>query len=30
MIPLVDDFIVELNKKEKKIIFNLPEGLTEL
>jgi 16S rRNA processing protein RimM len=30
MIPLVDEFIVELNKKEKKIIFNLPEGLTEL
>ena len=30
MIPLVDEFIVELNKKEKKIILNLPEGLTEL
>jgi len=30
MIPLVDDFLVELNRKEKRMIFKLPEGLINL
>ena len=30
MIPLVDEFLVEVKRKEKKLIFNLPEGITEL
>ncbi|MFN8286139.1 MAG: ribosome maturation factor RimM [Chitinophagales bacterium] len=30
MIPLVDDFIVELNKRKKQIVLSLPEGLLEL
>lgn len=30
MIPLVDDFVVELNKRRKQVIFDLPEGLLEL
>ena len=30
MIPLVDEFLVEVKRKEKKLIFNLPQGITEL
>lgn len=30
MIPLVDEFLVEVKRKEKQLIFNLPEGITEL
>lgn len=30
MIPLVDDFLVELNREEKRMIFKLPEGLINL
>ena len=30
IIPLVDDFIVGINKRKKEIIFDLPEGLLEL
>ena len=30
MIPLVDDFIIELNRTEKTLTFDLPEGLTTL
>ena len=30
MIPLVDEFLIEVKRKEKKLIFNLPEGITEL
>ena len=30
MIPLVDDFLVEVSRDKKKIIFNLPEGLINL
>jgi|TARA_B110000914_G_scaffold176762_1_gene158189 16S rRNA processing protein RimM len=30
MIPLVDDFLINLNKKNKIITFNLPEGLIDL
>ena len=30
MIPLVDEFLIELNKRNKIITFNLPEGLIDL
>ena len=30
MIPLVDEFLIDLNKKNKIITFNLPEGLIDL
>ena len=30
MVPLVDDFLIELNRKEKRMIFKLPEGLINL
>ena len=30
MIPLVDDFLIDLDKYKKTITFNLPEGLTTL
>jgi|ERR1043165_7886130 16S rRNA processing protein RimM len=30
LIPLVDDFIVEINEKKKEITLDLPEGLLEL
>jgi len=30
MIPLVDDFLIKLERNKKKIIFNLPEGLIDL
>ena len=30
MIPLVDDFLIEVNRMEKILIFNLPEGLINL
>jgi len=30
MIPLVDNFLIKLNRFEKEIIFNLPEGLINL
>ncbi len=30
MVPLVDDFLIELNKEEKRMIFKLPEGLINL
>lgn len=29
MIPLADDFIAEMNLSEKKILFDLPEGLLD-
>ncbi len=29
LIPLVDDFLVEVNKEDKRIVMNLPEGLVE-
>jgi 16S rRNA processing protein RimM len=29
-IPLVDDFIISINKRKKEILFNLPEGLLDL
>lgn len=30
MIPLVDDFVVGINKRKKEIMFNLPEGLLDI
>ena len=30
MVPLVDEFLIDLNKKSKIITFNLPEGLIDL
>jgi 16S rRNA processing protein RimM len=30
MIPLIDEFLVEVDRKEKKLIFELPEGITNL
>ncbi len=30
LIPLVDEFIVEVNKKKKELLLNLPEGLLDL
>ena len=30
MIPFVDDFVLELNKRKKTILFSLPEGLLDL
>lgn len=30
LIPMIDHFIVEVNRKEKKIILNTPEGLVDL
>ena len=30
MIPLVDDFLIEINRVKKTLIFDLPEGLTTL
>ena len=30
LIPLVDDFVIDIIKKKKQIIFNLPEGLLNL
>ncbi len=30
LVPLVDDFIVEIDKKKKEILLNLPEGLLDL
>ena len=30
MVPLVDDFLIELNRQEKRMIFKLPEGLINL
>lgn len=30
LVPLVDEFITEVNKKKKEIVLNLPEGLLEL
>ena len=30
MIPLVDDFLIEINRDKKTLKFNLPEGLTTL
>ena len=30
MIPLVDEFLIDLNKKNEIITFNLPEGLIDL
>jgi len=30
LIPMIDDFIVEVNRNEKKIILNTPEGLVDL
>ncbi len=30
LIPMIDDFIVEVNRANKKIILNTPEGLVDL
>ena len=30
MIPLIDEFLVEVDRKKKKLIFELPEGITNL
>ncbi|HWB64939.1 MAG TPA: ribosome maturation factor RimM [Chitinophagales bacterium] len=30
MIPFVEDFIVEISKKKREVIFDLPEGLLDL
>ncbi len=30
LIPLIDEFIVEVNRKNKSILFNTPEGLIDL
>ncbi|MBL6648870.1 MAG: 16S rRNA processing protein RimM [Flavobacteriaceae bacterium] len=30
MIPLVDEFLIEVDRKEKKLIFELPDGITNL
>ena len=30
MIPLVDDFMIEINRAEKTLTFDLPDGLTTL
>jgi 16S rRNA processing protein RimM len=30
LIPLVDDFVIDIVKKKKQIIFDLPEGLLDL
>jgi 16S rRNA processing protein RimM len=30
IIPLVDDFVVGINRKKKEIVFDLPDGLLEL
>ncbi len=30
IIPFVDDFIVEINTDEKKVVFDLPEGIIDL
>lgn len=30
LVPVIDDFIVEVNRKEKKLVLNTPEGLVDL
>ena len=30
LIPLVDEFVVKIDNDNKKILMNLPEGLTDL
>ncbi len=30
LIPLVEEFIVDINKKKKELLLNLPEGLLDL
>lgn len=30
LIPLIDDFIIEVNRENKSILFNTPEGLIDL
>jgi len=30
LVPFHEDFIVSINKPEKKVLMNLPEGLTEI
>ena len=30
MIPLVDDFLIQINRDKKTLTFDLPEGLTTL
>ena len=30
MIPLIDEFLLKFDRKEKKLIFELPEGITNL
>lgn len=30
LIPLVDEFVLDISEQERKIIFDLPEGLLEL
>ena len=30
LIPIVDEFIVNIDNDNKKIVMNLPEGLTDL
>ncbi|MCO6175051.1 ribosome maturation factor RimM [Flavobacterium sp. NRK F10] len=30
LVPVIDDFIVEVNRREQKLILNTPEGLVDL
>jgi 16S rRNA processing protein RimM len=30
LVPVIDDFIVEVNRKDKKLVLNTPEGLIDL
>jgi len=30
LIPLIDEFIIEVNRENKSILFNTPEGLIDL
>lgn len=30
LVPMIDDFIIEVNRAQKKIILNTPEGLVDL
>ncbi len=30
LIPMIDDFLVKIDRKNKKVVMNLPEGLVEM
>ena len=30
LVPMIDEFIIEVNRKDKSILFNTPEGLIDL